>query len=139
MKAIYIIFILGMVFVPMIIQAQNPADQIIGQYWNPDRTGKVEIYKTNDKYFGKIISRKEGGKDAKNPDPNLRNRDLVGLVFLKDFEFNGKNKWINGEVYAFDNGGTYSGKLWMDGTTLKMRGYLGISLFGRTVAFEPVK
>jgi uncharacterized protein (DUF2147 family) len=59
---------------------------------------------------------------------------VIGITFLKDFIFDGKDEWVDGEVYSIDNGGTYSGRIWLEGggKTLKMRGYLGISLLGRT-------
>ena len=30
------------------------ADDIVGIYWNPDHTGKVEIYRKGQKYYGKV-------------------------------------------------------------------------------------
>ncbi|MEO1653923.1 MAG: DUF2147 domain-containing protein, partial [Bacteroidota bacterium] len=94
--------------------SENPADQIIGQYWINDKSGKIAIYKKKDRYFGKIIWRKEVRKDSKNPDPNLRKRSVIGLEFLQDFEYHpAKKQWIKGKVYSIENGGTYRGKIWL--------------------------
>ncbi|MEL6867862.1 MAG: DUF2147 domain-containing protein, partial [Bacteroidota bacterium] len=62
-------------------------------------------------------------------------RNIVGIQFLEDFEYDsGRKIWKGGTVYAIDNGNTYSGKMWLEqnGELLKMRGYIGFSLLGRT-------
>ena len=115
-----------------------PGDQLIGEYWTESKEGKIAIYKCSNQYCGKIIWRKEVIKDAKNPDPKLRSKSVVGLEFMKGFEYDEKKKqWIDGTVYSIDNGNTYSGKMWLEdkGKTLKMRGFIGISLIGRTATF----
>ncbi|MEL6835158.1 MAG: DUF2147 domain-containing protein [Bacteroidota bacterium] len=120
------------------LSAQQAADDILGQYWTEKREGKIEIFKQGDKYFGKIAWRKEARKDTENPDESLRNRNVIGIIFLQDFVFDGKDEWEDGTVYSIDNGGTYSGRIWLedDGETLKMRGYMGISLLGRTATLK---
>ena len=121
-------------------QTQN-GDQIIGKYWTNNKEGKIEIFKKGRKYYGKILWRKEPVKDIKNPDKSLRNRNVIGIEFLKDFVFDGKNKWEGGTVYSFDNGGTYKGRLWLEnqGEILKMRGFWGISLIGRTATLQKIR
>lgn len=120
------------------LSAQQAADDILGQYWTEKREGKIEIFQQGDKYFGKIAWRKEARKDTENPDESLRNRNVIGIIFLQDFVFDGKDEWEDGTVYSIDNGGTYSGRIWLedDGETLKMRGYMGISLLGRTATLK---
>ncbi|MEL6253268.1 MAG: DUF2147 domain-containing protein [Bacteroidota bacterium] len=119
--------------------SQIQADDLLGQYWTEGKEGKIEIYKEGDKFFGKILWRKEARKDSENPDTALRNRSVIGLVFLKDFSFE-EEIWTGGSVYSIDNGNTYSGKLWLEdgGQKLKMRGYIGFSLLGRTASLERV-
>ena len=42
-------------------------------------------------------------------------------------------KWVGGWAYDPDGGSTYSGQMELaDPNTLKLRGYVGIPLFGRT-------
>lgn len=120
--------------------SQSEEDKVIGQYWTETKEGKVEIFKKGNKYFGKIIWRKDARLDTENPDENLQNRNVVGIIFMKDFIFK-KNKWVGGEVYSIENGGTYSGKMWLEnnGKFLKMRGYLGISLLGKTATLLRVE
>ena len=53
------------------------ADDILGIWWTPEKDGRIEIYKENDKYFGKIIwliPENRGNKDDKNPDPDKRKK-----------------------------------------------------------------
>jgi uncharacterized protein (DUF2147 family) len=72
--------------------------------------------------------------DAQNPDAALRTRDLLGTIILKNFRFDGKNAWRGGTVYDPENGKTYKCILRLrNANTLVVRGYIGISLVGRTV------
>jgi uncharacterized protein (DUF2147 family) len=58
---------------------------------------------------------------------------LIGLVILKDFAFNGKDKWEDGTIYDPNNGKTYSCVIRLKNeSALEVRGYIGISLLGRT-------
>jgi uncharacterized protein (DUF2147 family) len=52
---------------------------------------------------------------------------------LKGFVFEGNNEWKEGHIYDPNNGKTYRCNLELiDQETLSVRGYVGISLFGRT-------
>ena len=130
-----IIILTGLLIFSGMAFAQTKADDIVGIYWTAEKQGKIEIYQKGTTYFGKILWRKEARKDIENPDRSLRSRSVVGIEFLRNFKFDGDDEWVSGEVYSIDNGGTYSGKMWLtdSGKTLKMRGYMGISLLGRTV------
>jgi uncharacterized protein (DUF2147 family) len=112
----------------------SKGDAILGIWTNPAKDAKFEIYKKDNKFFGKIIWGTGGdNKDSKNPDPQLRNRDLVGLTILKNFVFSGDNTWEDGSIYDPKNGKTYSCVITLSSLDkLEVRGYLGISLFGRT-------
>lgn len=113
---------------------QKKPDAILGEWTNPAKDAKFEIYKKGDVYFGKIIWGTGGDtKDAKNPDPKLRSRDLVGLTILSDFTFDGDDQWEDGTIYDPKDGKTYSCVLTLvSSDKLDVRGFLGISLFGRT-------
>jgi uncharacterized protein (DUF2147 family) len=114
------------------IYAQS-SNSILGIWVTEKRDGKVEIYKQNDKLFGKIVWGKiEGVKDDKNPNPKLRDKPLIGLVILKNFINDGANKWTDGKIYDPENGKTYSCNMKLIGGKLEIRGYVGISMFGRT-------
>lgn len=61
---------------------------------------------------------------------------ILGSIFLTDMQKYGNNStlWINGKVLDPHNGRVYNAKITVapDGQTLKMRGYIGIPLLGRT-------
>jgi uncharacterized protein (DUF2147 family) len=110
--------------------AQN---QICGKWLSEDKEGITEIYKYNNKFYGKLIWLKEPYNDEgmpytdiENPDKTLRARSLHNLVILKDF-FYKNSEWKGGTIYDPESGKTYTCTLWLtDKNTLKVRGYWGI-------------
>lgn len=129
----------AMMFASTISFAQ---DQILGKWWTPEKDGKLEVYKTGSKYYGGIIWGKNGTrKDTKNPDPSLRNQTIVGSTILKDFVYDAEDKvWNKGTIYDPNNGKTYDCKISLSRNQQEMnvRGYIGISLLGRTETFTRV-
>lgn len=120
----------------------SPSDAVIGEYWTENKTGKIAIFKCDNKYCGRIIWRQDNRNDVENPDKTKRGRNVVGIQFLNNFEYDEDKKiWSGGTVYSIDNGNTYNGKIWLDnnGRILKMRGYIGFSLLGRTATLTRVK
>jgi uncharacterized protein (DUF2147 family) len=127
------------------------ADDILGVWLNEDKDAHVEIYKEGNKYFGKIIWLKnpiddETGKpklDNKNEDESLQSRPVMGLLLLKDFVFDGDDEWEDGEIYDPKSGKTYSCYMEFpdedNKNNLKIRGFIGISLLGRTTYWTKVK
>jgi Delta7-sterol 5-desaturase len=121
------------------VQAQVKTDAISG-IWQThgDKPAKIQIYVSGGQYYGKIISLQnplEDGKpvvDKNNPDVSKRGQPVVGLVLLSGFKFD-KDQWNGGQIYDPESGKTYSCILSLkDANTLKVRGYVGMSLFGRT-------
>jgi uncharacterized protein (DUF2147 family) len=51
------------------------------------------------------------GKDAKNRDPALRSRQIMGMPVLTGFERAGTGRWKNGRIYNAANGQSYDGGL----------------------------
>ena len=107
--------------------------QIEGRWITEDKSGVIEITKINETFQGKVVGgeKKGDGLDSKNPDPALRSRELLGLVVLKGLKLEG-DKYVDGEVYDPNSGNTYQAKAeLMEDGRLKLRGFVGISLFGR--------
>lgn len=111
----------------------------VGIWTNEDGKAKFEIYKCGDKLCGKIVSLREPDKNGKpkvdenNPDKKHQNRPLLGLTFMKGFEYEGDHKWDDGTIYDPESGKTYSCYMKMKGNDkMEVKGYLGISLIGRT-------
>ena len=123
-------------FLSLNLYGQATPDAILGIWFNEEKDAKIKVYKEDGKFDGKIVWHKTGDDispfDQKNPDPELRTRKKVGLVILSDFDFK-SGQWENGTIYDPKSGKTYSCviKMQKDGS-LNVRGYIGISLIGRT-------
>lgn len=127
-------------FVATTLNAQNKADDVLGTYMNPSGEGILKIYKEGNKYFGKLVWMKHPEKiDTKNPDKTKQSQKILGSTVLKNFVFDGKDTWANGSAYDPKNGKTYSCKISRDERgNLNVRGYIGISLLGRTDYFVKI-
>ena len=117
------------------VVADNQTSGIVG-VWDTGDGAHVEIYERDGKYHGKFLyfydDPPAGGVDAKNPDPVLRNLLLVGTDFLLNFKFIDQ-KWTNGRIYNPENGKLYRADLELREGVLKVRGWIGFRLLGRTV------
>lgn len=115
---------------------------VTGLWKNVDAS--FEVYEENGKLSAKIVSLREPlspeGKektDIHNPDASKHGRPIIGLVFMTGFTAAGPGKWENGTIYDPKTGNTYSCNMELEGTNnLKVRGYIGISLIGRTEIWE---
>ncbi len=123
----------------LVAQELNPKS-ILGNWAVQSEDAIVAIFVKDNKYFGKIIWLKtlldNNGvvvKDSNNVDKKLRTKPALGLVILKDFEFTQNNTWEGGTIYDPKNGKTYSCIIKVKNKSqLEIRGYIGISLLGRT-------
>ncbi|MBN2638696.1 MAG: DUF2147 domain-containing protein [Bacteroidales bacterium] len=145
------LFVAFMIMPLFSLQAQDiKANDIVGLWLTQDKDSHVEIYKEGDKYFGKIVWLKDPNDDKtgkpklddKNPDPALQSRPVLGLNLLKDFVFD-DDEWNDGKIYDPKSGKTYSCYMEFPDSDnknrLKIRGYVGISLLGRTVYWTRVQ
>ncbi len=120
--------------------AQIKADDVTGIWLTPgDNSAKIEIYRSGEKYYGKIVWMQYPniyGKpklDSKNPDENKQGKPRLGLVIMRGFKFNGDDEWKGGDIYDPETGKTYRAYMYLKGrNTLKLRGYIGFSFLGRT-------
>jgi len=73
-------------------------------------------------------------RDRHNPDAALRDRPLCGLKILSGFRRANEGTWSAGSIYNPSDGRTYSSTISLepDGS-MRVRGYVGLSLFGKTV------
>ncbi|GFE60669.1 DUF2147 domain-containing protein [Geobacter sp. AOG2] len=118
---------------------------ILGLWKTAGGDSQLEFFKCGDKICGKIIwlkvpnyiDRKDGpvGKtktDRKNPNPALRSRPILGLPIMKGLTAKGSNRWEHGVCYDPETGKSYKCKMYLKSPKrLELRGYIGISLFGR--------
>ena len=116
----------------------GPTD-VEGRWLSGDGEGWIEIQLVGESLIGVIAGSPNNKKgdpprfDDLNPDPELRSRALDGLTIMSGFTYAGDGRWVDGRVYDPDSGNTYKCTLTqVDRDTLKLRGYIGISLFGRS-------
>jgi uncharacterized protein (DUF2147 family) len=128
------------------VSYSQSGDAINGIWWTQEKDSKVQIYKSGNQYFGKIVwardpNDKEGKPkiDKNNPDPAQKTRPIMGMVFLKNFQFKGDDVYKEGEIYDPRNGKTYSCKMTLKGKEIDVRGYIGSPMFGKTVTFTRVE
>ena len=134
-----ILFLFANVFTAFTFLENNP-DAIIGTWLTAgDDNAKIEIFKSGSKYYGKIVWMKnplrngEKALDVNNPDKSKHNDPLLGLQIIKGFIYNAEeNIWEDGKIYDPQSGKTYSCNIKKEGNKLKVRGYIGFSLLGRT-------
>jgi len=124
---------------------------ILGVWYNQEKDAKIEIYQCGDTYCGKIVWLQEpiypeGSEDGipgtvkldhNNPDPARRKTPVMGMTIMHGFTFSGEDRWKNGRIYDPKNGKTYSAKITLiSPKRLDLRGYIGISLIGRTAEWS---
>ena len=122
------------------IAAPDPLEKNL--WYNEEKTAKIQVYKATDgKFYGKIVWLKEPNKDGKpktddkNPDEARKKDPIIGLLLLKGFKKDGDMGYNDGTIYDPKNGKTYSCKITREGDKLDVRGYVGLSLFGRTTVW----
>ncbi len=157
MKRISLVVVLLFFATAFSVQAGD-GDAILG-VWATDPDGEggqahIEIYSDGDRYSGKVVwlekpvytAEDEDGEegepkvDKKNPDEALQSRPIMGMVLMEGFRYDGKGLWHKGTIYDPDNGKTYKCKVRLteDGI-LKVRGFIGFSLIGRTSEWTRVQ
>ena len=111
------------------LQGQSNANDIIGYYLVVDpfngEQSQIQIYFASNGKYEAIVTWVE----------NPEKKKFLGLLFLKDLIFNEKEKeWQNGIITYPGKKGTFKTymKFEPDGK-LKVRGYWGVSLLGKTL------
>ena len=125
-----------------------PASAIVGQWKTVDDEAQkeksiIEIYEIKGKFYGKIIQLlqpEDKGKICDKRKGEERNKPLLGLVVLKGISKDGE-EYSGGTILDPKNGKVYKCtiKLLNNGEKIKLRGYLGFSLIGRTQYWHRVK
>jgi len=120
-------------FLLIAVTASAQSDKILGTWLTADKKAHVEMYKSNDIYYGKIIWLQQPndpttGKpklDSKNPDAAKRSQAILGSIIFYNFKYK-DGEYSGGKIYDCRDGQIYTGKLWVNADgTLSMRGYIG--------------
>ena len=132
-----LIISLLIIFSATISFAQSP----IGKWKTIDDETKeeksiLEIYKQDGKLYAKVIQLFREPDEEQNPlcdecSGDRKNKPILGMVIMWDMEKD-DDQW-EGKILDPENGKTYSCYIEMEeDNKLKVRGYVGFSLLGRT-------
>ena len=141
MQKLYITLIL------LIITNSINSQSIFGKWYSTnDETGEIdsviEVYKKQEKAIGKIIEIKNS--ERKNAVCDLckdknKNKPILGLNILNGLEKDGE-EWSGGTILDPRNGNVYKCFIQLvQQDKLKIRGYLGLSIFGKTAYWQRAK
>ena len=120
------------------------ANSPVGQWHTlDDKTGEVKsvvlIFEQQGVVRGRVekVLRKDADPAAKcdKCSDDRKNLPILGLEIIRGAKkAAGKNVWEDGEILDPENGKTYSSKLTIDesGKKLELRGFIGVSLIGRS-------
>ena len=117
---------------------------IEGTWLSGDGDGWIEIAIDGDGLSGTVKGSPNKDddrpdRDEKNPDPQYRDRPLTGLELFAGFSYDGDGRWTGGTIYDPNSGKTYRCIItWVDDDTLKVRGYVGVPMLGRTETWTRV-
>jgi uncharacterized protein (DUF2147 family) len=111
-----------------------------------DETGKpvsvVEIYEKNGKIYGHVIeifNPKSKNRSCENCSGDDKDKPILGLTVIKGLSKDG-DEYSGGKILDPKSGKLYKCYITLeDKDKLKVRGYIGISLLGRTQYWHRVK
>ena len=141
-----LILSMGLALVASTALASEPG---VARQWKTidDETGKpkavVSIVEKDGKLHGTIVKLFRAPDEEQNPRCDkctgaLKDQPILGMTILRDLEKDG-DEWTGGTILDPKNGKSYDCKIALEdgGKKLKVRGYLGISLLGRTQYWVP--
>lgn len=113
-----------------------------------DATGKpksiIQITDHNGKLQGKVLkvllSDQGTNPICKDCEGERHNKPVVGMTIMWDMSANGDH-WSGGKILDPHNGKVYKCKVSLgeNGDTLDVRGYIGLSMFGRTQTWHRIE
>ena len=138
------IFLSIALLISTIFYAQH---SVIGKWKTiDDETGKmvsvVEIFEYKNKIYGKVIeitNPKDRNKTCVNCTGEDKNKPILGLTVIKGLSKEG-DEYTNGKILDPKHGKLYKSYIKLESKDrLKVRGYIGISLIGRSQIWERLK
>lgn len=132
-------------FISMAFYGQNHT--VIGKWKTiDDETGKaksiVEVYEKSGKIYGKVVEileEENKNRVCENCSGEDKNKPILGMIVIKGLSKVGK-EYKKGKILDPKNGKLYQCFITLDGNDkLKVRGFIGISLFGRTQYWYRIK
>ena len=120
--------------------AAGASTGVMGDWLSPNKS-IVRVHPCGKSVCMKIVklsSEAHSKVDTLNPQSGLRSRSLCGLDIGTDFRQVDETHLQDGHLYDPESGHTYSGIAVAKGDKLNLRGYIGISLFGRSEVWDRV-
>ncbi|SHM68777.1 DUF2147 domain-containing protein [Polaribacter sp. KT 15] len=119
---------------------------IFGKWNSKNETGTVdsvlEVYEKNGKAYAKVVEiLNPARKNALCVDceGEYKDKPILGLDILSGLEKD-DDEWSGGQIIDPRNGKTYKCYIKLvNANKLKLRGYIGVSLFGKTAYWERAK
>lgn len=126
------------------ITASINSQTIFGKWHSTnENTGEVdsviEVYEKNGKAFAKVVAIKDYARRnavCEQCENENKNKSILGLNILTGLEKDG-DEWSGGNILDPRNGKVYKCYIKLTNkNNLKIRGYIGISFFGKTTFWE---
>ena len=120
--------------------AAAATDPAFGYWLVENRRAIIELHPCGPMACGRIVwlaepfdANGDPKTDMNNPDPAMRHRTLCGLPLIRGLAADAPGAWQDGEIYNSQDGRSYSVKISRGSDDrLEVRGFLGISLLGRS-------
>jgi uncharacterized protein (DUF2147 family) len=137
-----IVAAMAAMLLPGMAMAQG-GNGVVGRWLTQDRKGVIAIAPCGNSICGRIDwmnppdDPKDGkiSRDSNNPNPALRQRTICGLQIIYGFQRDGSDPhgWVEGAIYDPESGKVYHANITLvDPQHLRLRGYVGIPLFGES-------
>lgn len=141
MKAPILACVATLLVIAGVSRADQPPNGVVGRWLTESKHGVVDIHACGGgKLCGTLVwiykPTDDSGRpvvDRQNPDKALQGRAVCGLDMLGGFVQEGASHWTEGWIYDPESGKTYKANITLqDDGSLKLRGYVGIPLFGES-------
>ncbi|MEM7507357.1 MAG: DUF2147 domain-containing protein [Pseudomonadota bacterium] len=139
------IFSIPTLFLGLLTATQaTAANDVFGRWVVENGKAVIELYPCAENACGRLVwlqnpfmPNGQPKRDEKNQDPALVHRPICGLQLVSGLRPDGDGAWQDGEIYSTRHGKSFGLELRPAGSdVLKVRGYLGFSLFGSTQTWE---
>jgi uncharacterized protein (DUF2147 family) len=134
---------LGLAIACLLLASSSSAATPVGLWYAEGGAAQVAIEPCGKALCGRVMWLRspldEDGcelRDRHNPEPGLRDRPIVGLEVLRGLSPRSDGTWSDGRIYDPSSGNTYTCRANLENANrLRLRGYLGIPLIGRTTTW----
>jgi uncharacterized protein (DUF2147 family) len=109
----------------------GPDGTLIGYWLSQDHDGVFQIQQCGDAVCGHLVGLRYEGTDVPRGYDGKVECNLLMLTGFRPMRDNARK--MQGHILDPDTGHVYDAQIWTDGPdVLKLRGYLGLPLFGET-------